>query len=215
MRALAASILLLTAGTAYAGDNEITYGGWGRALRAPSADATTGDSLGGGELMYARALDLPIADHLRVWAEAGMIFGGATGEMFQTMDTSISTVAFIAGAHVRYSLARDYIAVGAHLDAGAAQASLKLTDGDTTLSDSGWGSLVTAAVDVDLYAYRGRRFSIGVRASVSYTKTQSIGLTMHRDGADDGTIKLPVMDTSFGHLDLSGPSAGGALIGEF
>ena len=41
MRALAA-IVLLTAGTAYAGDNEITYGGWDRALRAPSADATTG-----------------------------------------------------------------------------------------------------------------------------------------------------------------------------
>jgi hypothetical protein len=215
MRALVTSIVLLTAGTAYAGDNEITYGGWGRALRASSADATTGDSLGGGQLMYARALDLPIADHLQVWAEAGMTFGGATGEMFQTMDTSISTFAFIAGAHVRYSLARDYIAVGAHLDAGTARTSLKLTDGDTTLSDSGWGSLAMAAVDVDLYAYRGRRFSLGLRIDVSYTKTQSIGLTMHRDGADDGTIKLPVMDTSFGHLDLSGPSAGGALIGEF
>ncbi|HEV7554857.1 MAG TPA: hypothetical protein VGO00_05330, partial [Kofleriaceae bacterium] len=155
--------MLLTAGTAYAGDNEITYGGWDRALRAPSADATTGDSLGGGELMYARALDVPIADHLRVWAEAGMTFGGATGEMFQTMDTSISTFAFIAGAHVRYSFARDYIAVGAHLDAGTARTSLKLTDDDTTLSDSGWGALAMAAIDVDLYAYRSRRFSIGLR----------------------------------------------------
>jgi hypothetical protein len=214
MRALAA-IVLLTAGTASAGNNEITYGAWGRALRAPSADATTGDSLGGGELMYARALDMPIADHLQIWAEAGMMFGGATGEMFQTMDTSISSFAFLAGAHVRYSLAHDYIAVGGHLDLGTARTELQLTDGDTKLSDSGWGAVARAAVDVDLYAYRGRRFSIGLRVDVSYTKTQAIGLTMHREGDDDGTIKLPVMDTSFGHLDLSGPSAGGALIGEF
>jgi len=215
MRAVVTSIVLLTAGTAYAGDNEITYGGWGRALRAPSADAATGDTLGGGRLTYGRALDLPIIDHLQMWAEAGITFGGVTGEMFQTMDTDISTFAFIAGAHVRYSLARNYIAFGAHVDIGTARTSLKLTDADTTLSDSGWGALAIGVVDVDLYAYRSRRFSIGVRVDVSYTKTQSIALTMHREGADDGTIKLPVMDTSFGHLDLSGPSAGGALIGEF
>jgi hypothetical protein len=215
MRALVLSILMISA-TAYAGDaNEVGYMGFGRAMRTASADAVTPDELAGVTLTYARALDgFGLADRLALWADARMEIGDATGQMFQSMDTKLGSVMWMVGARARYML-HSHVAVGARFDVGIHRTELELTDGDTKLSDSGWGMAATGAAGIDLYAYASPRFAIGLRVEVAYTKTQAVGLTMHREGDDDGTIKLPVMDTAFGHLDTSGPSFTGGLIGRF
>src|SRR5512133_3067751 len=78
-------VLLLLGSTAHADDannDEIWIGGGVRALHATSANALTGDSLGGSSFGYARDLGLPTVPGLALWAEAGMSVGGANGMLF-------------------------------------------------------------------------------------------------------------------------------------
>jgi len=220
MRALAfatTSLLALASAStlAHAGEsNEVGYLGFARAMRAGSADAITGDMLAGVSLEYGRALDLGVGDRIQIWLDAQADFGTASGTMFGTMDTKLASATLLGGVRVRY-LPLSLVAVGIRVDVGAHHESLDLDAGSTALSDGAWGAAAMAAASLDVYAYRSKRFAIGLRFEVAYTKTQAVELTMHRDGGDDGTIKLPVMDTSFGHLDTSGPSFVGGLIGQF
>ena len=215
MRALLALLLLSTVAHADPQD-ELTFGSQVRALRASSAQALTGDDYVGGQLVYGRRLTLPIpvTQDVQWWATAAFAWGGATGEMFQTLTTDISAYAFTVGGHARYA-PYSHLAVSAGLDLGPQHAALTLTDnGGRTAKDGGWGVLAKASIAVDLLAYDGPGFSFGLRAELAYVKTSGVALTP-TSPHDDGTLSIAMTSASIGHLDLGGPTFGIGAIARF
>jgi hypothetical protein len=205
-------LIVLAATTAYADDHELSLGGGTRALRSASADAVTADSLATGAIGYAHQLDVAIVPRLSIWLDTGFGWGAASGTMFQTLSTHVSTDMIFAGARTRYAL-HQLVDATARFDLGTARTALSLDDGTTTVSDSGWGVLVQGAVGVDLFASHSPSVGFGLRAELGYTATSAVALTPHTDNGSD-TLKLQMSDASIGHLDLSGPFFAISLIGE-
>ena len=213
MRALLALLLLTSVAHADPQD-ELTFGSQLRALRSSSADALTDQGYVGGQLLYGRKLAIPLVHDIQLWATAAFGWGGASGEMFQTLATDISTVAFTVGGHARYA-PYAHLAVSAGLDLGTQRASLTLSDQNgRTASDAGWGTLAKASVAVDLLAADGPTFAFGLRAELGYVMTSGVALSP-TSPHDDGTLSLAMTAASIGHLDLGGPSFGLAAITRF
>jgi len=202
-------VVLLAAPAARADGNELAIGGGSRALRSASADAVTADSLGMGSLGYAHALDIGPVPRLALWAEAGFDWGSATGTMFQTHATKVSTEVVVVGLRAHYTLHR-LIDATARVDLGTARTALSLDNA----SDSGWGAVAEGALGVDLFASRSPTFGIGLRTELGYTATSAVAITPHTDQPSD-TLKLQMIESSIGHLDLSGPWFGISVIGTF
>lgn len=200
---LAIALVLLATGTAAADtQNEVTMGSYVRALHSSSANAVTSDSLSGGALGYARAVDLGLLPNLRTWATIGFAGGAVEGKMFSTLTTNLSSQMFFAGGRAQYDLLR-FVAVGGRLDAGPSRAGLTLTEGSRTLHDSAWGVAATAAVSVDLRALAFSRFKLALRAELGYTLASKVELAP-AEANDASTIQLEMSQASLGHLDVSG-----------
>ena len=213
MRALLALLLLTTVAHADPQD-ELTFGSQLRALRSGSADALTDQGYAGGQLLYGRQLPIPLVHDVVLWATAAFGWGGASGEMFQTLATDIGSVAFTVGGRASYA-PYGHLTVSAGLDLGSQHASLTLTDQNgRTASDAGWGTLAKASVAVNLLAADGPSFAFGLRAELGYVMTSGFALspTSPRDAS---TLSLPMTSASIGHLDLGGPSFGLAAITRF
>jgi hypothetical protein len=183
--------------------NELTLGAESRGLHSASAEALTGQSYFGGVLSYAHRLQSPVPK-LALWATAGFDWGGSDGEMFQTLTTSISSVAFTVGGRASYAL-HSHLAASARLDLGAQHASLDLSDGSNTASDAAWGTLATAAVALDLFATDDAGLGLGLRAEFGYTVARGIALAP-KSPHDDTELQIMTTGASIGHLDLGGPS---------
>src|SRR6478609_11686744 len=106
MRAAIVLALLTTAATAHAEGNELSLGESMRTLNTTSAKAVTADGMVGGSVGYARQLNLPVAPHLAVWADATFGWGSADGTMFQTLTTSLDSLMVGVGGRARYQLHR-------------------------------------------------------------------------------------------------------------
>jgi hypothetical protein len=214
MRALL--IVMLLATMASAGNDELTFGSNIRALRSNSADAVTGDSLVGGGLGLGRALELGLPHHLTVWTDAGITWSGASGSMFSVISTDLFDMTITAGTHLRYQPVHN-LAVAAGVAVGAQHASLSLTDSmNHTASDTAWGAVARAALQIDLLAIDLPRFSFGLRGEFGYLAAQGIELvpTQQRTDSSD-TLHIPVTEASLGHLDLSGLYANIGLVAQF
>lgn len=215
MRALLALVLLTTVAHAEPQD-ELTFGSQLRALRASSAQALTSDDYVGGQLVYGRRLVLaiPLASDVQWWGTAAFGWGGATGEMFQTLTTDISAYVFTVGGHARYA-PYSHLALSAGLDVGSQHAALTLTDHNgRTASDGGWGVLAKLSIAADLLAYDGPGFSFGLRAELGYVKASGVALTP-TSPHDDSTLSIAMTSASIGHLDLGGPTFGIGAIARF
>jgi hypothetical protein len=222
MRALI-SLLLATAAatatgtaTAHADTNhdELWIGGGTRGLRSPSANALTGDDLAGTSFGYAHDLGVQVLPALAVWAGAGMTVGDATGTMFQTLSSELSTVGLTGGLRARYQLHR-LIAASARLELGAQRARVAITDNaGSSASDHGWGAMASAGAALDLFAVARPPFGIGLRVEFGYVVAQAISLTARRDAPDD-VLMLPTDEVALGRLDLSGPTFAASLVGQF
>lgn len=207
MRALALLLVLASAGIARADHNQIDVGGGDRALRSSSADALTDQGLGLVRMAYARALDLELVPGLELWIGGATELGSAQGTLFQTMTTSIDTMAFLGTARLRYPLLA-HVAATASLELGTARTAVGLDDGTgARVSDSGWGGIGTGALGLDLIALRDAPLvkTFGARIELGYARATSPKLTLRPDGADDGTLHLRMTEASIGRLDLSGP----------
>lgn len=205
MRVLAI-LVLLSAGVASADNHELLVGWQDRSMRAPSADAVTGDNLGGASIGYAHVLPMSPVPGLELWVGGGMELGAAEGEMFQTLTSELSSVAFVATARARYPLWGPVLAT-ARLSLGAANTSLSLTDeSGMKVSDSSWGTTGTAAAGLDVMISHDMPIlrSLGARLELGYTRASAPALTLRPDTPDDGTLRLPMTEASIGHLDLSG-----------
>lgn len=202
--------------------DEVSLGATARALRSPSANALTGANLDGVSLGVARDLghDLGI-DHgswlapgLTLWAEVGLVTGSADGTMFQSLSTAIDELGLTGGLAARYRLHRR-ITAGAHVALGAQRVRAAITDSTgTTAYDHGWGVLASAAASLDMFIVNAPRFALGLRLEAGYVAAQGIALTLHSDRPGDA-IPLAMTELSLGHLDLSGPTAGLSLLGQF
>lgn len=215
MRAALLAILvpLVVPAAAHAGANELAVVEDVRALRSSSADALTADSLTGGGLTYARAFDQ--LDAFTLWGEAGFEVGSANGTMFQTLTTDVGQTAFTLGARLSYALHRR-VTASARLAIGTVRESLSLGNpSGSSLSDAAWGELARASIAAELRAIDKPRFGLSLRVELGYTKTSRVALSPHEAGPSDGTLTIPVMTTSFGHLDLSGPQLGFAVVSQF
>lgn len=196
--------LLLLSSTAYAERNEVSYGGGFRTLHSSSANAVTDDSLGGGQLAYAHALDIPIFPDIELWAEAGFGWAGTEGTMFRTLSTDVSTLSFTAGGRARYELHRLAVA-NAHIDLGTARAAFALRDdAGHTASDHGWGAVTSVGAALDLFAIRSKRFALGLRVDFGYVYASGIDLVATPESSSDGTLQLQMTAAGLGSLDLSG-----------
>jgi hypothetical protein len=215
---LSAAAVLAAAAPAHAGDqNELTIGSWNRALRSASANAVTDDNLGGGVLTYARDLRIRPVPRLAVWATGAFTWAGAEGQMFQTLTTEIDSLGLAAGARARYRV-YSWLAVSARADLGTARTALRLTDAmGRSASDARWAGTATAAAALDLLAVAGPRFTLGLRAELGYTAASAPALTATSDrGESDGDmLRLPVNESSLGHLDLGGRFFGFSLLSQF
>ena len=214
MRALLA-LGLLTSTAAYAGNHELELGTEVRALRSPSANALTADSLGGGTLGYAHALAIDTIPDLGLWATATYGWASVTGTMFQKLSTELDTLSLTVGARGRYSLRRWAVAQAA-LDLGTARAAVAIRDdADHSASDHGWGGTVKVAAGLEIFAVATHRFSLGVRMDFGYVAASRIGLTATPDSRNDGTLQLEMSAASLGRLDLSGPTFAMSVLSQF
>jgi hypothetical protein len=208
------SVSASTSASADTNRDELWFGGGGRALRSPSANALTDANLAGVSFGYARDLGITVLPDLAVWAEAGMATGGASGKMFQTLSTDLSTLGLTGGLRARYQLHR-LVAASARLAFGAQRARVAITDtGGTSASDHGWGAMAQASAAIDLFAVARPPFGFGVRAELGYVAAQSIGLTARRDTSGDA-LMLPASEVPLGGLDLSGPAFAISFVGQF
>jgi hypothetical protein len=207
--------LLLLAGTAHAGSNELSLGTTTQTLQTSSANALTGDSLVGGRLTYARGLDLQLLPGLALWGEAAIASGNATGTMFQTLDTEIETFGLAFGVRARYALHPRVIA-SARLDLGMMRAAVAIRDqAGRTASDRGWGPSSTATLGVDLLAVRGPRFALGLRTELGLVGVAPIALTGRPEVPDDDTLRLQMSAASLGSVNLSGTTFAMSLVSQF
>jgi hypothetical protein len=199
--------------------DEVSLGATARALRSPSANALTGANLAGVSLGIARDLGhdlgVSLAPAFTLWAEAGLITGSADGTMFQSLSTAIDELGLTGGLAARYRLHRRLTA-SARVAFGAQRVRAAITDSTgTTAYDHGWGAMSSAGAALDLFLLNPpRRFGLGLRLEAGYVATQGIALTLHTDRPGDA-IPLTMTELSIGHLDLSGPSAGLSLLGQF
>lgn len=207
-------LLAAMAGSAAAdAKNEVSIGSFDRAMHASSANAVTTDSLGGGVLGYARAIELGLSPKLQTWATGGFAWGGADGKMFSTLTTELDTLAFTAGGRARYAVLR-HVQVGGRVDVGMARAGLTLREGNRELYDKGWGLTATGAAAVDLLAWSSPTFSFGFRLELGYTVTSAIELAP-AEANDSSTIQLEMSQASLGHLDLGGKFFSLTLLSQF
>jgi hypothetical protein len=211
-RILIGLVLALAIPASAAPNDEVSVGGTTRSLRSASANALTDANLGGAAFGYAREL-VALGPDLAVWAEAGMTIDEARGEMFQVLDTRLGVIDLTGGVRARYRLHR-LIAASARLDAGAQRTAVRISGGGGVASDTAWGALASAALAVDLLAVAGPRFGLGVRAELGYLRVQARSIALHSDTGGDA-LQLPLMDAALGHLDLSGPTFGVSLVGQF
>ncbi len=211
---IALALLLLTT-TAQAGNNELTLTETNRALRTSSANAVTDDSLIGGALSYARNLGDGLIPHLELWAEGTFAWGGAEGQMFQTLSTELDTLGLMVGARARYHLHRR-LDTSIRLDVGSTRAALALRDdGGHTARDQGWGAISQATLGIDCYAIRGERFALSLRFELGFTATSPIPLTATPESTSEGTLQLEMTAASLGDLDLSGASFAASIAAQF
>jgi hypothetical protein len=209
-------ILVVLAGTASAGNNEVSFESTTRSLRSSSADAVTGDSLVGGDVGIGRALGVELPRHFTLWSDAGITWSGATGTMFSVLATDLFDTTITAGLHLRYRPIR-YVAISAGIAIGAQHASLSITDSmDHTASDTAWGAVARASMKLDLLAVDLPRFSFGVRAEFGYLLSQGIELVPTEQRTDDSdTLHIPMSEASLGHLDLGGAFFNIGLVSQF
>jgi hypothetical protein len=202
--------------------DEVSLGATARALRSSSANALTGANLAGMSVGLARDLghDLGLyhgswrAPGLTLWAEAGLVTGSADGTMFQSLSTSIDALGLTGGLAARYRLHRRLTASG-RVAVGAQRVRAAITDSTgTTAYDHGWGAMASASAALDVFIVNASRFGLGVRLEAGYVAAQGIALTLHTDRPGDA-LPLAMTELSLGHLDLGGPSAGLALLGQF
>jgi hypothetical protein len=218
MKRAALFVVLATAGatgTARADINdEVMFGSFTRALRSPSANAITSDSLDGGGLHIARDLGIQVMPRLAVWATAGIVGANASGTMFRTMTTDLGVLQITAGARARYTLWR-HLAIGARIEVGTERTDFTLTNQAVDYRDVKWGAVTEQAVSLDLFAVGFDRFAIGMRFEVGYAATTRVDLVPRAGGGDDDMLVLPGAQASFGHLDLGGPFVGLSLVSQF
>jgi hypothetical protein len=185
-------------------DNAIWIGPTNRALRTTSADAVTKDSLVGGELGYSRALGMTLPHGLALAADATFDWGGADGTMFQSITTRLDTLSMMVGGRLRYPVHNRVVAT-ARLGIGMARAALDIHDADShTATDHGWGATSMASLAVDLRAYAGPDFSLGVRFELGYVGAAPITMRGNAPHSAD-TLTLMMDSASLGSLNLSGP----------
>lgn len=214
MRTILATALVLAAATpALAEDNELTIGSSVRALRSDSANAVTGEGLGGPTLAYGRAVWRGLIPNLAVWATGGLQWGSSEGTLFQTMDTEIDLFGITGGGRAVYTV-HPRIAVSARLDLGAARTGLTLARGDRRVSDDGWGATAGAALGLDLRVIERHPVALGLRVELGYVAHTDVELAP-RAATDETRIELDTMQASIGHLDLGGPYATFSLLGQF
>jgi len=214
MRAfLALTIILGSAAAAHAGNTEVTFGSYNRALRSESANAVTDDTLGGGQLGAARNLRLELVPKLDIWATAGFGWGSAEGTLFQTMTTEVDTVGFTVGGRARYALHR-HLHLSGRLDLGTARNALTINGNGHRVSDASWGGTVTTAVGLDLMIVAYPRFSLGFRFDLGYVTATSVALSPSEEG-DSSKIELDAMQASIGHLDLGGRFLAFSVLSQF
>lgn len=214
MRAfLALTFLLGTASSADAGNTEVTFGSFNRALRSESANAVTDDTLGGLNLGAARKLHLDLLPKLDVWATAGFVWGTAAGTLFQTMTTEVDMLGLTLGGRARYALHR-HLHVSARLDLGTARNALTINGNGHTVSDASWGGTVTTAVGLDMMMVARPRFSLGFRFDLGYIAATSVALSPREEG-DPSKIELDAMQASIGSLDLGGRFLSFSVLSQF
>ncbi len=217
MRTAALLTVLLATTAAHAGGaNELAIGSSSRGLHSDSANAVTADSLGSGTIGIGRALAIELVPGLRLSAIGNFSWGGADGQMFQTMTTELDTLAFTAGGRARYPLRTRYVVATARLDIGMARAALAIRDGSGhTASDHGWGATSTAAAGLELYAVATSRFKLGLRLELGYTATSNVELVATPETQSEGTLQLEMTAASLGSLDLSGSFLGMSVVSQF
>ena len=212
---LALSLLGLLSSAASAGNNEVSISESRRALHTASANAVTEDGMVGGALAYARRVDLPIVPKLTLWATGNFGWGGTQGEMFQTMQTDVSTLMLSAGGRARYQLHRLIVATG-RLDIGSARASLTLQDdAGHSASDHGWAPMTQMAAGLDLYAVNKPNFSLGIRFELGYVATGTVDMTAKPDSGSNNTLQLQMTAAGIGGLNLSGSTFAASVVSQF
>ncbi|MEO6774061.1 MAG: hypothetical protein ABI467_13765 [Kofleriaceae bacterium] len=204
MRAFVLLLLAAPAAAASAAPYELSVGSSVRGL--PGADPVTADDLSGGGVGLGRRLELELPAHLELWTEASSLWSGANGAMFQTLTTRVFDLTLTAGAHVRYHALRN-LAVSGALAIGYQHASLSIEDTmGHTASDTAWGPVARASVQLDVLAVDRPAFALGLRGELGYLAAAGIAMTPTERRTDSSdTLHIPMQEASVGHLDLGGP----------
>lgn len=209
---IALTALCLSSSVA-AADGELSFGLYGRSLRAASATALTGDGMMGTEIAGGYLLPLALHPRLEVWATGSLASGAAAGAMFQSMQTEVVGTSITFGGRARYVL-HPNVAVGGRLEVGPSETAMSIEVDGVTASDHAWGIATTAAAALDLLAVAKPVFSFGLRVELGYLYASAPSLSPRAPG-DDDTLRLDEMQASIGHLSVSGPSLSFSMLGRF
>lgn len=206
------ALALCTATPAFAGDNELALGRSSRSLRTASANAVTGENLGGVQLTAARQIHLELVTNLQIWGAIGFASTSTEGDVFG-MQTEIDALDVTFGGRARYLL-HSHVALFARLEGGPTRTALSIQGNGHTVSDQRWGMLGTGAVGIDLMAMARSRFGFGMRFELGYVAHSGPALAP-AEGASEDMLVLSGSQASIGHLDLGGRYVAFSLLAQF
>lgn len=183
-------------------------GSYARWLGDSSAASLTPGTLIGGRISVGRhLLTLPGPRRgIDLGAFVRVVGGSSDGQIFQSLDTRLSQLAFLVGARFDLDVWRG-ISATAQIDLGPARTSARIGDefgGMAPVDDSGWGFLGGASIGAKWDAVWRRHYSVGLAADLGYAVASPVALRAYPQTRPEDELSIPTIYAPLGHLDTRG-----------
>jgi hypothetical protein len=180
-----------------------------RWLHDSSAAAVTTDPFVSTALSVAR--DLMAIEMFRgvldLGAEVTWTNGSATGQMFQTLGTTVGDNEWLGGLRAAWR-PRRHVSVTGRASAGVTRTDLFIAPLDAptmaSVDDHRWGRVATASLGVELDAVHVPSFALGVGVELGYVETSAVTMHAYPSDRPDPNASIETAYASIGHLDLDG-----------
>jgi hypothetical protein len=184
------------------------FGSYARWLGDRSAASLTPGALVGGRLTAGhhlltlpgprRGIDLGVM--LRFLAASN------DGQVFQTLDTRLDQLGFLAGARFELEVWRG-ISATAQLDAGVARTSAVIGDQLEQMApvdDTAWGFLGGGSVGIEVGGVWRRHYTVGLAADLGYAVTAPVTMRAFPRSRPADDLSIPTSFAALGRLDTRG-----------
>lgn len=182
-----------------------------------SAAVLSGDALAGPRITLGRSLTrtrVPTRD-VDVGVFVRWHYATVQGEMFRTLESSLSEHALGAGARFDAPLWWRFRLVGT-AELGAQRTALQIADGPMTpVDDHAWAPYAATTLGLDVGIIQTPRFRFGLGVDLGYTVTKPVDLSATPADRPDEQLSIETAYSSIGSLDTRGFTYSAAFRGAF